>query len=51
MTVTFRREGDAGLVELANPPVNAMGLAVRQGLMSFHERRERAWSFTRDRLR
>jgi len=33
MTVTFRREGDAGLVELANPPVNAMGLAVRQGLM------------------
>lgn len=33
MTVTFRRQGDAGLVELANPPVNAMGLAVRQGLM------------------
>ncbi|MBO6552713.1 MAG: enoyl-CoA hydratase/isomerase family protein [Roseitalea sp.] len=33
MTVTWRREGDAGLVELANPPVNAMGLAVRQGLL------------------
>ncbi|MBO6637796.1 MAG: enoyl-CoA hydratase/isomerase family protein [Roseitalea sp.] len=33
MTVTWRRQGDAGLVELANPPVNAMGLAVRQGLM------------------
>ncbi|MCR9122392.1 MAG: 3-hydroxyacyl-CoA dehydrogenase NAD-binding domain-containing protein [Phyllobacteriaceae bacterium] len=33
MTVTWRRDGDAGLVELANPPVNAMGLAVRQGLI------------------
>jgi len=33
MTVTFRREGNAGFVELANPPVNAMGLAVRQGLL------------------
>lgn len=33
MVVTFRREGNCGLVELANPPVNAMGLAIRQGLM------------------
>lgn len=32
MTVTWRREGNIGLVELANPPVNAMGLMVRQGL-------------------
>ena len=32
MVVTWHREGNTGFVELANPPVNAMGLAVRQGL-------------------
>ena len=33
MSVSFRREGNAGLVELANPPVNAIGLPVRRGLL------------------
>lgn len=32
MTVTWRRTGQTGFVELDNPPVNAMGLALRQGL-------------------
>lgn len=34
MAVTWRREGNTGFVELANPPVNAMGLALRQGLVA-----------------
>ncbi len=32
MAVKFERRGTTGFVTLANPPVNAMGLAVRQGL-------------------
>jgi len=32
MTVTFWRDADIFYVELANPPVNAINLAVRQGL-------------------
>ncbi|WP_372602689.1 enoyl-CoA hydratase/isomerase family protein, partial [Actibacterium sp.] len=34
MAVKCRRDGAAGIVELDNPPVNAMGLALRQGLMA-----------------
>lgn len=33
MAVVTRREGNVGYVEMDNPPVNAMGLALRQGLM------------------
>ncbi len=33
MTVTTRREGNVGYVELDNPPVNAIGLSVRSGLL------------------
>ena len=33
MSVTWRREGYAGIVILDNPPVNAIGRAMRQGLM------------------
>ncbi|MGX9352054.1 FAD-dependent oxidoreductase [Shimia sp. W99] len=33
MSVTFRREGPVAYVELDNPPVNAIGLSIRQGLM------------------
>ncbi len=32
MAVTTRREGGTAIVTLDNPPVNAIGLAVRQGL-------------------
>jgi 3-hydroxyacyl-CoA dehydrogenase len=32
MTVTFYRKGSAAFVTLDNPPVNAIGLSVRQGL-------------------
>lgn len=31
--VTIRREGPVGLIAIANPPVNAMGAAVRQALL------------------
>ncbi|PSL18691.1 FAD-dependent oxidoreductase [Shimia abyssi] len=34
MPVTFRREGPAAFVEMDNPPVNAIGLEIRQGLMA-----------------
>ncbi len=34
MAVSRRREGTTGYVALDNPPVNAVGLAVRQGLLS-----------------
>ena len=34
MTVTYRREDDIFFVELANPPVNAINLAVRDGLFA-----------------
>lgn len=33
MSVTWRREGRVAFVELNNPPVNAMGLALRQALL------------------
>lgn len=33
MTVTMRRENDIGYVEIDNPPVNAIGQTVRQGLL------------------
>ncbi len=33
MSVTRRREGNIGYVELDNPPVNAIGLSMRQGLL------------------
>jgi len=33
MSVTTRREADVGYVEIDNPPVNAIGLSVRQGLL------------------
>ena len=33
MSVTFRREGPVAYVELDNPPVNAIGLSIRQGLV------------------
>ena len=32
MSVTMRREGNTGYVEMDNPPVNAIGQAMRQGL-------------------
>ncbi len=34
MAVDFHREGDVAFVQLANPPVNAIGLSVREGLMA-----------------
>ena len=34
MTVTYRREDDIFFVELANPPVNAINLSVRDGLFA-----------------
>ena len=33
MAVVTRRTGSVGYVELDNPPVNAMGLALREGLL------------------
>lgn len=33
MSVTMRREENVGYVEIDNPPVNAIGQAVRQGLL------------------
>lgn len=33
MSVTLRNEADIGYVEIDNPPVNAIGQAVRQGLL------------------
>lgn len=33
MSVTTRREDNTGYVEIDNPPVNAIGLSVRQGLL------------------
>lgn len=33
MSVSFSRVGSVGVVQLEQPPVNAIGLAVRQGLM------------------
>ena len=33
MTVTMRREQNVGYVEIDNPPVNAIGLSVRRGLL------------------
>ena len=32
MTLTWRKQGSCGLVELNNPPVNAINRAIRQGL-------------------
>ena len=33
MSVTYHRDGAVGIITIANPPVNAMSLAVRSGLM------------------
>ena len=33
-TVSYRREGDVGLIRIDNPPVNALGQNVRAGLMA-----------------
>lgn len=33
MPVTYHRDGAVGVITIANPPVNAMSLAVRQGLV------------------
>ena len=33
-TVSYRREGDVGLIRIDNPPVNALGQDVRAGLMA-----------------
>ncbi|WP_425099033.1 3-hydroxyacyl-CoA dehydrogenase NAD-binding domain-containing protein [Tropicibacter sp. S64] len=38
MSVSFRRLGAAAVVELDNPPVNAIGLAVREGLQGVLDR-------------
>ncbi|KUF10311.1 FAD-dependent oxidoreductase [Pseudoponticoccus marisrubri] len=38
MSVSFRREGAAAFVEMNNPPVNAIGLAMREGLQSVLDR-------------
>ncbi|WGW02385.1 FAD-dependent oxidoreductase [Tropicibacter oceani] len=38
MSVTFRRSGAAAIVEMDNPPVNAIGLAMRQGLQAVLDR-------------
>ena len=38
MGVTFRREGQAAIVELNNPPVNAIGRDIRQGLRDVLDR-------------
>ena len=32
MTVSIRREADIAIVTVDNPPVNALGQALRQGL-------------------
>ena len=32
MTVSWRKQGSCGFVELNKPPVNAINLAIRQGL-------------------
>ncbi|WP_447528923.1 enoyl-CoA hydratase/isomerase family protein [Vreelandella sp. TE19] len=33
MTVSYQRQGDIGVIEISNPPVNALGHAVRSGLV------------------
>jgi 3-hydroxyacyl-CoA dehydrogenase len=38
MSVTFRRDGAFAIVELDNAPVNAIGLAVREGLQAALDR-------------
>ncbi len=38
MSVTFRRIGAAAIVELDNPPVNAIGLTTREGLQTVLDR-------------
>lgn len=34
MSVHYQRHGDIGVIEIANPPVNALGHAVRSGLVN-----------------
>ncbi|MFI0471385.1 enoyl-CoA hydratase/isomerase family protein [Halomonas sp. HMF6819] len=34
MTVSYQRQGDIGVIEIDNPPVNALGHAVRSGLIA-----------------
>ena len=43
MTVTTRREDNVGYVEIDNPPVNAIGQSVRQGLMDAVRWAEAEW--------
>ena len=43
MSVTKRREGTVGYVEIDNPPVNAIGQAVRQGLLEAVRWAEENW--------
>ncbi|MEC3862604.1 3-hydroxyacyl-CoA dehydrogenase NAD-binding domain-containing protein [Mesobacterium sp. TK19101] len=40
MAVTWRRDGMVGFVELDSPPVNAIGQAMRQGLLDAVDRAE-----------
>lgn len=37
-TVSYRREGDIGIIQVANPPVNALSHSVRSGLVAALER-------------
>ena len=32
--VTVERDGDVAVITMNNPPVNALGLALRQGIMA-----------------
>ena len=34
MSVNYQRHGDIGVIQIANPPVNALGHAVRSGLVN-----------------
>ena len=34
MSVHYQRHGEVGVISIANPPVNALGQAVRSGLLS-----------------
>ncbi|MFG6666631.1 enoyl-CoA hydratase/isomerase family protein [Halomonas sp. HNIBRBA4712] len=38
MTVSYQRHGDIGVIEIDNPPVNALGHAVRRGLIDALEK-------------
>lgn len=38
MSVHYQRHGDIGVIQIANPPVNALGQAVRSGLVNALEK-------------